>query len=152
MQRRATPRVLARHEAVLDVLRQHPEGMTMKDLATAMGEHERTVYRDVRRMRRRGDIDNIPATPNGHREPWLYRVTNDLETNSEWVANRIGDAESRFETMIGQAETLVRVTNGRTTNGRKARKIDRVLRYLMQELADIDSQMVIARQTPVTSE
>lgn len=138
-----TPRTLARREAVLDVLRQHPNGMTISALAIAMGENERAVYRDIRWLRRRGDLDNIPATPNGYMQPWLYRVTNDLETNSEWVANRIGDAESRFETMIGQAETLIRVTNGRTTNGRKARKIDRVLRYLMQELADIDSQMVV---------
>ena len=145
MQRRATPRTLARRDAVLDVLRQHPNGLTIHDLAVAMGENDRTVYRDIRWLRRRGDIDNIPATPNGHMQPWLYRVTNDLEANSEWVANRIGDAESRFLTMIGQAETLVRVTNGRTTNGRKARKIDRVLRYLMQELADIDSQMLVVQ-------
>jgi DNA-binding transcriptional regulator LsrR (DeoR family) len=142
-----TPTQIAqsRRMAVLDTLQQHPEGLSAADIARQMGVRLRVIRRDIRRLRRDVSVDNIPAVPNGHRQPWLYFLTNEAQPNEAWAKNRVADMESRFLTQIGQAKTMVRVTNGRTVEGRKARKIERTLEYLMRELDEIaDNRLVPA--------
>ena len=120
----------------------HPDGFTCYDVIAETGWNRPYFYRVVRQVRLdlAGDEINLPCTPQGWAEPWLYRLVGNHEDETAgriWTTNRVDDLETRLATVDAMAESLVAGSDGRTETGRKARKIARVVGRLIEDLAEI---------------
>jgi hypothetical protein len=117
-----------------------PEGFTYEEVERDLGWERVRFFGVVRELRLiLGDDDEItlPCEPQGPREPWLYRLVGNYDDVRPWVVNRLGDMEARIETLSAVAHTCARVTDARSIEGRKARKVSRTMDYLASELAEI---------------
>lgn len=133
---------ILRRDALYDLLVANPTGITvddMMDLLDVSYETARKTIRDLRRFLGDDDEINVPCTPNGMNERWLYTLEATLENSQEWISNRLGDAESRLETMAAMTASLVRSTDGRSIEGKKARILDRAFRRAAEDLADLNA-------------
>jgi hypothetical protein len=72
-----------------------------------------------------GDDINVVAEPQGHREGWLYGLRAGSAivdaSESQWVPNRMKDAERRLKTIKHVMQAAVSATDGRSVVGKKAR-------------------------------
>lgn len=110
---------------------------TYEDACRAFGWPRTYFYKVVRRLRRILGEDEITLTckTQGPYEPWLYSLVATIEGHEFWIGNRIKDAETRFLTMESTMRSIVGATDGRSMEGRKARRIEMSLRHLREELA-----------------
>jgi len=133
-----TRRKLSETVALLfDFAASKPDGFTLPEASVALDVDERQMPRFVNALRREfaeGDI-NLVCDPNGKNEKWVYRLVGRPEDAQAWHSNRIGDMESRLETLQSVAHSMVNATDGRSIAGRKARLIDRALSRLIEDLA-----------------
>lgn len=119
-----------------------PEGFTYLDVDEKLGwsrDFFVRVARDLRLMFK-GDTITLTCEPGGHGLPWIYKLVGNYDGARPWATNRIGDMESRLETVHAVAETLVNATDGRSQDGRKARKVQRTIGRLIEDLADISGE------------
>jgi len=125
--------------ALYDLAADRPEGFTYIDVEEHLGWGRQTFFGVVRQLRLvfADDEINLICEPDGYLEPWRYKLVGNVDAARGWSTNRIGDIETRLETIQSVAETLTKATDGRTIEGRKARKIHRTLGYLIGELAEI---------------
>jgi hypothetical protein len=116
-----------------------PEGFTYRDVEDKYGWHRTNFVETVRvlRLMFAGDRITLTCESQGFRKPWLYKLVGTYDDARPWTSNRIGDLETRLETVHAVAETLTNATDGRTTEGRKVRKIERTINRLMEDLAEI---------------
>lgn len=127
---------------VYDMIREAPEGIRIDEIASEMGVTEVTARSYIRRLRLiLGTTDemNIACDPQGQNEKWIYRLVGNLDDSEGWITNRLTDAETRLETIEAVSTSIVEATDGRTIEGRKARKIQRTVSFLMGELGDIEA-------------
>lgn len=118
-------------DALFDFVIDHPEGVTVSQMRAALGMREiKGVIRGLRLVLASEDR-NLTATPAGPNQEWLYTIDAQSEA---WAANRVGDAESRLETMTAMMQSVVRATDGRTMVGRKSRKMEVTFRHLQEDL------------------
>lgn len=72
-----------------------------------------------------GDVISVVAEPQGFHEPWLYGLRAGQQIvspeDSRWAPNRLQDAERRIKTIKHVLEVAINSTDGRTTEGKKAR-------------------------------
>lgn len=118
-----------------------PNGFTWSD-ATEDLEWSRPKFNlTVRQLRLvlGGDDINLVAEPGGHWEPYIYRLVGTYGEAREWLATRIRDMESRLELVHAVATSVTRAADGRSVQGRKARKIERTVGYLLRELGDMSA-------------
>lgn len=123
---------------------EHPEGFTYQDIERDF-EWQRSEFVGVVRTLRAilaDDEINLTCEPQGQGEPWLYKLIGSYDDARPWATNRIGDLETRLETIGSVSQTLVSATDGRSIEGRKARKMKSTLDYLRGELADIDGRLM----------
>lgn len=99
----------------------------------------RAAIKDLRDLL--GDTDEIwltcnpdPIYPGGQ---WKYELVGKFEDMRQWHINRLNDTETRLRTQQGSYEVSVRVTDGRTTEGKKARAIAKGVRRMIEDLDDI---------------
>jgi len=130
---------------VFDQLVAHPDGMTVPDFCEELSLPRRTIYkgiRDARMILAEDDTLFILSDPQGAREPWLYRLVDGAmvidASESGWVSNRIGDAQTRVQTIYAGMRVAARATDGRTRDGRKARVLARACGRLVEDLEEID--------------
>lgn len=126
--------------ALFDLLAGEPDGLTVTDMRCALGCGVTATEQAIRDLRLTlGDSDsiNVVCDPQGQGEEWRYRLVGDLDGNRRWIANRLGDTESRLRTMRAVATSLVAATDGRTLDGRRARLIDKALRRLVEDLEEV---------------
>ena len=117
----------------------HPDGFTYVDVENDLG-WDRGLFSWVARNLRAEFADdsvNLICEPQGQYEPWLYRLVGTADDARIWSTNRIADLEGRLHTMASVSESVKNATDGRTTEGRKARKINRTLVRLIEDLEDI---------------
>ncbi|MDQ3307570.1 MAG: hypothetical protein M3499_04315 [Actinomycetota bacterium] len=122
----------------------HPDGFTYVDVGRDFGWSRVYFYAVVRVVRSvfAGDAIALVCTPpTTGSEPWLYELVSTYDAARPWAVNRIGDMESRLDTVHGVASSLTNATDGRTMEGRKVRKIESTVGYLLRELADINDQI-----------
>jgi hypothetical protein len=134
-----TPRREANRDALYDLLADTPAGVTIDQIMGSLEVNHRTAkeaVHDLRELLGEDEI-NVPATPRGERERWLYQLVGTLDGCREWVANRIGDTETRLRTIQSVMRSLVNATDGRTTDGRRARIIETALRHLVEDLDNL---------------
>jgi hypothetical protein len=134
-----------RRDDLWDLLVAAPLGVTVDDMMAVCGwtHHQSNMaIRDLRRHLGDTDTVNLICEPQGQSERWLYRLVGNLADVRGWVDNRIGDADSRIRTLQAVMTSIVSATSGRTTEGKKARVMEKALRRLVEDLDDIavDSQ------------
>lgn len=117
----------------------HPDGFTRYDVERDIGWSNHELSHVARHLRRfLGDDEiNLVATPQGRYEAWLYSLTGSVEEAGPWNRNRLLDTESRLTTMHAVSQSLVSSTDGRSLEGRRARVMERSLRRLTEDLADL---------------
>ena len=131
---------LIRRRDLFDQLVANPAGITVEDM---MAEHGWTLpqtnnaIRDLRHFLGDHDSINLPCVPQGKGERWVYRLVGNLDGVRGWTMNRVKDADSRIRTMQKVLLSIVSATSGRTTEGRRARTMEKALRRLVEDLDDL---------------
>lgn len=118
-----------------------PDGFTHADVEAQFGWGRNDffkVVRDLRLLFKDREI-TLVCDPQGQGELWRYRLVGSYDEARQWATNRIHDLESRLETVGAVAEAIVNATDGRSIEGRKARKLQRVVGRLIEDLAEIDA-------------
>jgi hypothetical protein len=116
-----------------------PEGFTYEDVEQDLGWPRERFFSVTRRFRRMFAEDqiNLVCEPQEQREPWLYKLVGKYDDARLWATNRVEDLVSRTHTIHSVSRTLTNATDGRSTEGRKARLIERKMRQLIEELGDL---------------
>ena len=129
-----------RRDELWDLAVANPTGITVDDMMAAHGWTHHQANQAIHDLRLfLGDTDqiNFPCEPDGSRSRWKYRLVGRLDDVRGWIGNRIGDSETRLRTMQSMMASIVAATSGRTTEGRKARIMERALRRLVEDLDDL---------------
>lgn len=134
------PRPEQRRDQLFDYAVAHPDGFTIDDLTGDTGWNRRdanAAIHDLREYLGTMDDINLPCSPNGYGQRWIYRLVGTMADTHGWTKNRLGDTETRLRTMNSMTASIVRGTDGRSTEGRKARLIETGLRHLVEDLDNI---------------
>jgi hypothetical protein len=120
----------------------HPEGFTWADARKAFpwaAERSRffATVRVLRTTLGAEDTINLICDPQGPGELWRYRLVGTYNEARPWNAGRLGDMEARLETIAGVSRSLVAATDGRSTEGRKARLISKIVGRLVEDLREL---------------
>lgn len=118
----------------------HPDGFTNIEATTELNWPNLSTFRAVARTLRLLFIDdsiNLICEPNGI-GPWTYRLVGTYDDAQLWARNRLLDSETRLGTIEAVSHSVVQATDGRSTDGRKARMIYNTVHYLRQQLEALD--------------
>src|SRR5262249_4087299 len=124
-------------------LHRHPNGVTKDQMATALHCSSQTVVLTIQELRDYlGDIEgfNLVGEPDGASLPqgqWKYRLVSSQAEANWWMTNRHHDAIRRLKTLQAIEASIEAATDGRTTEGREARLINRALTRLIEDIEDI---------------
>jgi len=131
---------------LFDFAAAHRRGFTYEDVSRRLHWPYPAFMGAVRRVRRiLGNEDQtLLCTPQGSGERWLYQLTSDPKVHRTWTRFRLKSIESSLETTERAATTIMRATDGRTVDGRKARLIERSVRHLREDLAAIREDQRLA--------
>lgn len=113
-----------------------PDGFTAPEARAKFAWDART-FRDALRTLRltfADDSINLVCDPQGDSQPWLYRLVGTYDEASGWSANALQHAEARLETIEAVAQSVVGATDGRTTDGKRARLIYKTVHFLRDSL------------------
>lgn len=125
---------------LFDLFAQHPDGMTLRQLGAALNVSRGVIQARIRELRQMfadddyNIVGNLPATP---RAPYVFQLVRVGEDTRWWHNHQMQHLESRLKTITAVAESVTHMTDGRSIEGKKARKIHRTLEYLEKELQDI---------------
>jgi hypothetical protein len=113
------------------------------DPADEFGWSRSQFYRTVRTLRLRlaDEGVNLVCEAQGPHDAWLYLLVSEREDAGWWARNRLGDSETRLATIESVAQTVVNVTDGRTTDGKKARLMQSTLHALVAQLSVLDGNV-----------
>lgn len=127
-------------DELFDFAVSQPDGFTRGEVREQFSCSSREFDSVVRGLRQiLGDDDNIFLVCDPQRRGgWLYKLVGDTDGSRAWAVWMLSHSESRLETELSQARTLVKATDGRSIEGRRARMIERSLRHLREELLAID--------------
>lgn len=89
-----------------------------------------------------GSTITLVADPHGYRGPWLYRLIDgagvvDPDTTI-WFGNRVDDMERRIKTVKAVLDPSVRVLDGRSVRGKKARIYQLHITRALEEVGFVD--------------
>lgn len=128
---------------LFDLLVAKPDGVTINEIAKKFDvpvHIARGLTRHLRKILGNDDTVNVICTPQSHREQWRYQLVGNYDEGSAWVSNRIGDVETRIETMNSVVSALARALDKRTVQGRRAMVIARGLGRVIEDLTDLREQ------------
>ena len=128
---------------LFDLLVSAPQGLTIYQIAEGLQiavPLARTTVRDLRVVFGVGEAINVTATAIGHREPWLYELVGDYDRARPWLTNRVGDLETRLETIEAVSGSIARGAAEGTIEWRKSKKINRTIASLREELVAIEGE------------
>lgn len=127
---------------LFDYAASQPEGFTYKDVEKDLGWHKpefMRVSRQLRLLLGHDDQINLICDRQGRWQPWRYQLVGTMDQAREWGRNRIDDAEARMRTIAAVLDSIVRATDGRSRDGRRARIMQRAMTRAMEDLAEIDN-------------
>ena len=84
-----------------------------------------------------GDDDTINVIAIPQRGPWLYSLVGTFVDASPWTINRTMDARARLESLSQVLASIVRGSDGRTTDGKLVRIAHRTIIRAMEDLAEL---------------
>lgn len=126
---------------LFDYAVEHPDGFTyqdvQKELGWARGRFFQTA-RDLRLLLGNDDQINLVCDHQGQHKPWLYRLIGNFDGARDWGRNRVDDAESRLLTIGAVLNSIVKATDGRGRDGRRARIMHRAIQRAKEDLGEID--------------
>lgn len=132
---------------LLELLGNDPDGITVDQIAAGLATDYNTARRTIHDLRVwLGDTGQVflVCLPQGGNDRWLYRLTDGAQLATEgtpeawWVKNRVDDAQTRVATVAAGLQVAVRMTDGRSLVGRRARRMALSLNRLVEDLALID--------------
>jgi hypothetical protein len=129
-----------RRDALFDLLVSRPAGLTQAEIELLLPcrpDQAKQAIHDLRLFLGEFDDVNLPCSPQPGGGQWIYQLSGNLDDAREWFANRIGDAESRLRVMHAMFASIAKGTDVRTSDGRKARLIERGLRRVVEDLDDL---------------
>ncbi len=97
------------------------------------------VVHDLRLILGGDDTIVVVSRPQGQHEPHLYELVGNYQDSVEWRHGRISNLEARLRIDEYSMRAIARGSDKRTVDGKKADKIQRTLKYLREELADLDA-------------
>lgn len=124
-------------------LTEHPEGSTIEDLAEALGTSLDGARRAVQRLRIELGANqevNLICNPAGQRQRWLYFLVGTVDEAKPWATNRRRDSETRLRTQQAIWTSVAAATDGRTVEGRKARRAQKAMTRLLEDFAEIEEE------------
>ena len=130
-----------------DVLVEHPNGLTVDEVAYHLDVTRARAYRVLRQLRKtladQDDTLALVCDPQGQRERWCYRLLDGAALvdpeQTVWMKNRVGDMVSRIETLNEMAHIAVVATKGNTRDGRIARLVKRHLGRLLEDVSEVQA-------------
>lgn len=131
---------------LFDFAANHPEGFTYLDAAKeppeGLGWNRTRLIKIARSLRLfLGDDDTINLTcdSQGANMPWVYKLVGTWDGSRDWCTNRLDDAETRLITMIAVLAPIVRNTDGRSRDGKRARIMARQFQRAQEDLMEVDN-------------
>lgn len=117
------------------------DGFDYKDVEAELGWQRPYFFKVARYFRLTyGTAEmNLVCEPPGGRmsKPHIYRLTGETQQIQAYGRSRIPDLVSRVETLQQVAVSAVNATDGRSREGRIARRVERHMTRLHEDLADI---------------
>lgn len=123
------------------LLADKPDGMTTPQMSKKTGWPVHRVENAIRALRLILMDDEITVTcePQGQGESWVYRLVGTVHDGTWWLAYRVGSVEAQLETMYAVTSSLMNASDGRTPPGKKIRLISSTVRFLLEQLREIDN-------------
>lgn len=133
---------------LFDYAATHREGFTAPEARDALGISQTVFESAIRGIRRIFDTgkETLVADRRGHNEPWLYRLVSTYEDAEGWAGEQLRHLETRIGTMVAVLSAIVRATDGRTRNGKKAREFLHTLKYLVERLEMVDEEFSTTKE------
>ena len=132
---------------LFDALADAPDGMTISQIIGELKVDQRTAELVLRTLRLiLGSSDDLFVVCDRDDDAvYRYRLMSakaivDAE-QSQWTGTRVVDLESRLILFIAAAKAAVRATDGRTHEGKIARLMERYMRRLAEDLAELDGRL-----------
>lgn len=128
-----------RQDALVRFLAATSSGATLPEITAHLAcspAQARTSIHDARMYLGGADDVNIVCDMDVNSD-WRYHLVGSLKEAGWWIQNRLDDAETRARTMESVAASIVRNTAPGSTQGRKARVVERSLRRMREDLDDI---------------
>lgn len=134
--------------ALFDYATGKPDGFTnvqaMRDLGLKLYEFNK-AKRDVV-LAFEDDSCTLICEPNGKGQPWVYRLVGDWDGAEPWATNRSKDLSGRLRTCAAMAQSIVQGTDGRTPEGKSARRFARRVTFLRDESLDLAEDIAAAEK------
>lgn len=114
------------------------ERVTMAEIAHHLGVGFRRagdVVRELRLIFGNDDTINLVCERVGPRQPSIYFLAGQLDGAKPWTLERLGDAETRLETIAAVVQSFVNGTDGRTVDGKIARLFARSIDRAREDIA-----------------
>lgn len=128
-------------DKVSRALEETPDGLTTPELAAATGIGETNlsgIVGDLRRVFAEDDSINV-ITFIGNDGAWRYKLVGDVDSESEWFMQWMRKrARSTLSTTSGVFDSLAMGLDGRTAEGRWAKRVNRQLVAMVAELDDLE--------------
>ncbi len=126
---------------LFDLLSNDTGWVTRQQIADYLEMSHKSVDRVVRDLRiTLGVSDSITVVARINKGGG-YRLVGRYEDAAPWATGRIADAETRIETLQFSMSSVVKATDGRTVEGKKARLVEMSMRHLLEQLLALDSQI-----------
>jgi hypothetical protein len=91
------------------------------------------------------DSINLICLQQGFGKPKRYHLVGTFEKAGPWVRERMRGIESQLESVLALSTSLVNASDGRTTEGKKARLVARHVGRLVEDLGEIDGRIPTLR-------
>ncbi len=136
---------VARAGHLFDYSVEHPEGWLVPDACRHFKWSQSQLARAIRALRLILGTDeiNLVCHQRGFGEPKLYTLVGDLERARPWAVVQLRGLESRLDSILAISRSLVNATDGRTTEGRKARLIVKHVTRLMEDFAELEGRWAV---------
>lgn len=129
-----------RRDALFDYLVSRPWGVTLDQIKSHLRTTTKNAESAVRDLRLwcddTGDTINVICDNDGI-NPGNYRLAGGSDARP-WQRQRLKSMESQLETMVAVSSSVARGVDGRTTEGRKARRIRDGAETILRDLNWID--------------
>ena len=127
---------------LFDYAVEHPDGFTYQDIERDLGWQRPYFVKVVRQLRLllgNDDEINLVCDSVDRNGPWVYKLVGNFEDTRAWGRNRTDDAETRLMTIGAVLASVIRNTDGRSRDGRRARIMQRAVQRAREDLAEIDN-------------
>lgn len=124
-------------------LRNLDHGFTYIDVEREIGWQRPYFFKIARQFRLTygsADMNLVCERPGGRADrPHVYRLTGDVVQIQAYGASRIPDLVARVDTLQQVAASAVNATDGRSREGRIARRVARHMTRLQEDLVDLSA-------------